>query len=306
MIGRTNRHLALTTVALVSALFIFVSPAHAYERVKPASVPSLAGKKLWVEVSCSARQKDPYKEVRLFTGQEVTCKGRLRDQIDAWCVVQTAAGETVEVMVENLSAAKPAYSLLAPGKVEALIPQVAAEAYELPFKLVELWKSHDYCLDKDDDARDARNCYEQAYNHHLNLLRSLVGSSNTSKTTILGDKSYAWLWTADASVMEAYVEGVTRIEAHKKSGFAAKAERIEQAVHDAGAASEAASDIMMVKDELRRKSWLEDIAKDVPKAQRDALDKEETATREKRVAELEKRVADDRAAAEKARKELGF
>jgi hypothetical protein len=303
---KTRTRQAAIAVAVFASSFAAAAPAHAYERIKPSEVTKLTGRKVWVEVPCEVHSRKPYKEVHLVTGQELTLKGRERNQIDAWCVVQDDQGNTLEVMVKNLSAAKPKYSMLATGKIDEFLPKVFAEAYDLPLQLADLWKAHDYCLDKDDDARDARECLEEAAAWHKLLLGKLVRGGNVSKATVLSNESYRWLWTADPSVMDAFCDGILSVEAWKKTDFRKKAEEADEVLGTTESVAEAAGDTMMVKDELKRKPWMSDLRKDVPLAQRDALDKDETSKREARVRELEARMTDGRARAEKERATLGY
>src|SRR5205807_687690 len=86
---------------------------------RAAASPGLAGKKVYVEVPVEVRRKKPaFASRHLFTGEEVTVKGREKSQIDAWCVVTDKDGADWEIMVEDLSKTRPAYSMLATGPLE--------------------------------------------------------------------------------------------------------------------------------------------------------------------------------------------
>jgi hypothetical protein len=273
--------------------------AAALEVVSPSDVKALAGKKAFVEVPCSARVGG--KEVHLFVGQELTIVGP--GKISAWAKVSTAEG-TFELMLENLSKTKPAYDQLATGKLETFIGQVFVAAYDIPEQLAQLWKKKDYKLD-DEESSLARSAYEKAFAYHEQLVGRLV-NGRTNKAQVLGDEKYRWLWTADQTVQDAYCEGMTYLAEYKKSDFLKKCERTRDVVSARGGLAESARAIMRAKHELKEKYWLKNLKKNAPQAQKDALDKEETAKREKKIVELEESMAKTREKTEADRKALGY
>jgi len=292
-----------TLIAALVLLVVGSRTALAFEVISVADVKDLAGKTVWIEVPCSAAVQKPYKEIHIFVGQEVTILGPGTPAV--WAKVKDSAGNVLDLQIDYLSKAKPAYSQLATGKLEAFLPGVFAEAYDIPAKLADLLKSHDYDFGKDLPARAAYDAYEQAFNYHKHLLGHLV-NGREGRVTILGDESKKWLWTADPSVMEAYSEGMTYVKTYEKSDFLRKAETARDLAGSEWTLAESASNIMVAKHELGQKSWLSGLKKDVPQAQKDALDKDETDKRTKRIAELEERIVKTREQNDVNRKKLGY
>lgn len=300
---RTIARKLMATAALLAAS---AGTAEALEPIRMSEVPALAGKKVFVEVPVEVyHQKPSHAERHLFTGDEVTMKGREKRQIAAWCVVTDKEGNDWEIMVEKLSKTAPAYSMVATGPLEKFLPAVFAEAYEAQWKLTDLWQGHAYDLSHDDEVRHLREAIEAAALAHKNLLSKLI-HGRESKTQVLEQEGHKWLWTADASVLDAYCEGMQYLDQWKTSDLFKRAEKASSLVGAANNASDAAGEISRVKDELQRKPWRSDMKQDAPQALRDSVDKDEIATREKRVAELEKRIADARVESTRGRTALGL
>jgi hypothetical protein len=295
---------ALPTKLLAAAALVAATAgtAAAFDPIPAADVPGLAGTKAYIEVPVEVRHKKPkFATRRLFTGEEVTIKGRERGQIDAWLVVTDKDGQDWEIMLENLSRTQPAYSMLATGTLEEFVASVFAEAFATQWKLTDLWQAHDYDLSTDGATRDQRTALEDALRAHRSLLDHVV-HGRESKSQVLGDESKKWLWTADPSVLETYCEGMEYLDQWKKSDLLKRAERASSLLGSAENAADAAGEISRLKDELKRKPWRGSVNREAPPALVAAMDKDEVASREKRVKELEGRIAEAREKAGKGAK----
>ncbi len=305
-----------TLVASTILSLALAESAAALEPVKPSELESLAGKKVYIEVPVKAelRKGRNVEERRyLVTGEAVVLRGAAIEKdpfsknswaVDGWCQVETTDGKVYWLMTKHLSKTKPAYSMLDTGDLETFLPKVCAAGVEIPGQLADLWKKHDYDFDKSDEARELRQAYDDAFSHHKWLVRQLV-HGRESRSQALRDETRGWLASADPSVMDAFCEGMTYLDRWKKSEFMKRAEAARDLLSTASRQTEAAGEISRVKYELRQKGWLQGLRPDVSQAQKDALDREETGERVKRIEELEKRISEARERIAAERKEVG-
>jgi len=256
-------------------------------------VPKLVGKSVWVWSKCEA------KGVWLFVGDELTILNR--GKIDGWVVARDRENREISLQTLYLSKNRPAYTMRATEKLETFYPKVFAEAYEIAWRYADLYGRLNYAH-PGDEAPEEKRAYEEAYKCHSGLLSQLLGGGK-SRTDVLSDERYEWLWSASPSVFESFCEGM---ESRVSPEFLEKAKAASVLANDFEAVISICGDIRQAIDELRRKPWLEDLSPRIPREKREALDREETRKRKLLIQELKEKLQEQRVESRKKRVALGF